>query len=1083
MHRPDETPHGLIDHPLPPSDTPPPHVEAAVGVPAPDEPATPIRPVSRKASRLRTQLAFAIVLSSVVPVFITAGLLTLRKNQQSRRARLTYVAEAAATFCRATDAHIDKHAAGVRSFAAAVSAWSTNNREFTDSLRPSPRFDRLLGSFHRQFDGFLTILTAASDGNVVATHGIARLAPTQGPGPIRFFVGDRDYFREAMRTGQSYVSPAFRGRGFGADPIVAISAPVLGASGRPIGVVEGSLDLDRLRDIEVPFDANASLTFRVLDQNDRVVYASEPDSTEPLTKLDRDPLVSALFNVQAAPGTTPVSSASVVIDGERVWGASCRTNLGWRVVARLSPETLRRDQRELLVLGGGVGLVAVVAAIGIAMLVARRIARPLTAVAATLAEPNDRRAGPSRSAVAVVAEAQPSAAWEILALAEHLDRQRARAERAEADVQAELLRREQLITERTRDLRDANERLALRAQKIAEDNRSLSERQQRIEGAAAIARDILAGAPEGQVIERALHRLSSDIGGISAAYVPTEDCQGDDPADLDDLTEQARLEEARVSLALRVGETLVGVIRCEADHPRRWSDHELALITDTARHLELALRDSRQRAALASSEQELRAVFRAMQDVVLVLDGTGRFVRIIPTSPDLRYQPEEDIIGRRVHDLFAREDADRFLSIIEQVIATQQVQRLDYAMELPVGTAWFEGTASPLCNGTVLWVSRDVTTQTTAQRALEESEARHRKLVESASDIIYRTDPDGHFTFVNPAATRMLGIPVDRLIGAHFTSLIREDARRSTAEFYARQLDERIDLTYHEFPIITESGREVWIGQNVQLLTDRGRVIGVQAMARDMTTRVEVERTKDEFLALVSHELRTPLTSVRGSLGLLSSTKLSLDDPKARRLMEIATQNVDRLVRLVNDYLDLQRFESDRSVLAVRTASISGLVTDAAHAVRAIADDSLVALEMVPIDGDIEVDPDRIVQVLVNLLGNAVRFSLPGGTVRLEVARRRDSVVFRVIDHGRGIPADELGRVFERFHQVNSSDARVHQGSGLGLAISRRIVQQHGGHIDVASELHIGSVFTVTLPLAAPRTAEPDAPLAESVLQ
>ena len=399
------------------------------------------------------------------------------------------------------------------------------------------------------------------------------------------------------------------------------------------------------------------------------------------------------------------------------------------------------------------------------------------------------------------------------------------------------------------------------------------------------------------------------------------------------------------------------------------------------------------------------------------------------------------------------------------MLEARQVRKIDYTLDLSGRLTWFEGTASPLGDDTVLLVARDVTEQTVARAALDASEARHRHLVETASDIIYRTDAKGHFTFVNPAATRILGIPADGIVGTHFTSLIREDARATTAEFYARQAHERVLVTYLEFPAVTADGREVWIGQNVQLLTERGRVTGVQAVARDMTARYEVEREKNEFVSLVSHELRTPLTSIRGSLGLLASGQLGELPGRAQRMMEIAAQNTDRLVRLVNDILDLQRLDSNVSVLDVRSATVAELMAEAADAVRGVADVSGVRLLVEQCRGDVYVDRDRIVQVLVNLLGNAVKFSATGDTVWLEGELHADGLVLRVRDRGRGIPAAELERVFERFHQVDSSDARQHSGSGLGLAISRRIVEQHGGRIQVESLLGKGSTFSVTLPL------------------
>ncbi|HEU0051898.1 MAG TPA: PAS domain S-box protein, partial [Longimicrobium sp.] len=150
---------------------------------------------------------------------------------------------------------------------------------------------------------------------------------------------------------------------------------------------------------------------------------------------------------------------------------------------------------------------------------------------------------------------------------------------------------------------------------------------------------------------------------------------------------------------------------------------------------------------------------------------------------------------------------------------------------------------------------------------LRDSESRYRALVEQASDIIYQTDALGHFTYVNPVAARIMGRPADVLVGMHYTELVHPAARESVAAFYQAQARDRVPATYHEFPAKAGDGRDVWIGQIVQLLYEGDALVGAQAVARDITARREVERMKDEFIAVVSHEVRTPLTALRASLG------------------------------------------------------------------------------------------------------------------------------------------------------------------------------------------------------------------------
>jgi PAS domain S-box-containing protein len=347
---------------------------------------------------------------------------------------------------------------------------------------------------------------------------------------------------------------------------------------------------------------------------------------------------------------------------------------------------------------------------------------------------------------------------------------------------------------------------------------------------------------------------------------------------------------------------------------------------------------------------------------------------------------------------------------------------------------------------------------------LRDSEARYRALVEQASDIIYQTDAVGRFTYVNPVAARIMGRPAGELVGMHFTELVHPRAREAVREFYVAQARDGVPGTYHEFPAQAGDGREVWIGQIVQLLLDRGELVGTQAVARDITARREVERMKDEFMAVVSHEVRTPLTALRASLGLVASGKLGELTEQGTRMVSVAVQNTDRLIRLVNDILDVERLASGKASLRARPSTADALVADALANVEGLAARAGITLQSHADPEPLVADPDRVAQVLVNLLSNAVKFSEAGTTVR--AAARRDGawVRFEVADQGRGIPADKVHTLFDRFQQVDLSDSRQKGGTGLGLAICKGIVEEHGGHIGVESADGAGSTFWFTLP-------------------
>lgn len=218
-----------------------------------------------------------------------------------------------------------------------------------------------------------------------------------------------------------------------------------------------------------------------------------------------------------------------------------------------------------------------------------------------------------------------------------------------------------------------------------------------------------------------------------------------------------------------------------------------------------------------------------------------------------------------------------------------------------------------------------------------------------------------------------------------------------------------------------------------------------------LAERSDLDHAKDEFISTVSHELRTPLTSIRGALGLLSSGLLGGVDARAQNLLRIASANTERLIRLINDILDLERMESGRSPVNLRRCSIYDLAREAVDTMNALADAASIRLELNSYASHdavyLDADPDRILQVLTNLLSNAIKFSPGNSTVSLQIDANTEVLSVKVIDHGRGIPADKLESIFDRFQQVESSDSSKKGGTGLGLAICRSIIQQHGGMI------------------------------------
>jgi len=240
-----------------------------------------------------------------------------------------------------------------------------------------------------------------------------------------------------------------------------------------------------------------------------------------------------------------------------------------------------------------------------------------------------------------------------------------------------------------------------------------------------------------------------------------------------------------------------------------------------------------------------------------------------------------------------------------------------------------------------------------------------------------------------------------------------------------------------------------------------------QALDEARRQREEIERVKQEFVSMISHDLRTPLTSIQVFVSMLAKGMYGDVGEKIKDKAAMADRNASRLIRLINDLLDIEKMEAGQLALACEDVPVSSIVERSLESVRDFADKNKVVLEGTTC-GDmlVRADADRIVQVLVNLLSNAIKFSPQGETVTVAVDDGETLLTVKVIDHGRGVPQNLQDSIFERFKQVEAKDATEKKGTGLGLAICKAIVEQHGGTIGLESQEGKGSVFHFTLPKA-----------------
>lgn len=448
--------------------------------------------------------------------------------------------------------------------------------------------------------------------------------------------------------------------------------------------------------------------------------------------------------------------------------------------------------------------------------------------------------------------------------------------------------------------------------------------------------------------------------------------------------------------------------------------------------------------------EELSQRKLALDQGAIDQDGTP------PSVPEIRQGKETmDQLRVAVADLKASEQA---------VLKEREAAALASRAETQQTVFALLGVLALLLCASTYAIVRAARLRHEALTRLEDVSLRNRAILDSAADAIITLNPSGSIESLNKAATRLYGYSEDELlrrdVGKLFASYPEDGAiprflRQLTDAGFVREIvGQRRDGSI--FP--TD------VAVNPMHLTDGIRYV---AVIRDITERKRVEQMKAEFVATVSHELRTPLTSIAGSLGLLAGGAAGELPDRAARLIGIAHTNSERLVRLINDILDIEKIESGNMLFQNVPVSLPVLLAQVEEANRGYADRFGASLEITAEGAETavaRVDPDRLTQVLTNLLSNAIKFSGENGQVSLELTPGEKWHRITVRDNGPGIDEAFQSRVFEKFAQEDSSNTRQKGGTGLGLAIAREIVTRLGGRISFESSAHVGTAFHVDLP-------------------
>ena len=328
-------------------------------------------------------------------------------------------------------------------------------------------------------------------------------------------------------------------------------------------------------------------------------------------------------------------------------------------------------------------------------------------------------------------------------------------------------------------------------------------------------------------------------------------------------------------------------------------------------------------------------------------------------------------------------------------------------------------------------------------------------------DLLVIAGMDGRFQQLSPAWEKTLGWTIEELKERR-DELVHPDDRESTRREVRRLQQGEMAVVDFENRYALKGGGWRWLSWRAVSVPDKGLIYGV---ARDISERKRIEQMKTDFISIVSHELRTPLTSIRGALGLVAAGVAGELPEKARGLVDVAARNSDRLARLVNDILDVERIESGQMTFRLVPQDLRKLAEQAVEANQTYGQPHGVLLSLMEAERVlVSADEDRLQQVMGNLLSNAVKFSPRGAIVDVRVTARNGRALFRVTDRGPGIPPEFQAWIFEKFTQEDATPTRQHGGTGLGLSISKAIVERHGGRIWFETATGRGTTFFVELP-------------------
>lgn len=472
---------------------------------------------------------------------------------------------------------------------------------------------------------------------------------------------------------------------------------------------------------------------------------------------------------------------------------------------------------------------------------------------------------------------------------------------------------------------------------------------------------------------------------------------------------------------------------------------------------------------------------------IAMLDRDMRYLAVSRRWLTEYGQEERNVVGLSHYELFP--ETNEWRAIYQECLAGKTASSEEGQFITREGTVhWLRWEIHPWRDadgnvGGIVIFSEFITARKQAEDEIRHLATHLRVMLDSADSAIVSTDATGTIQIFNRGAERMLGYSAQELVGRQTPGLfhdpaevastlnrLRQDGITIASPFEALVYDARQGKpSQREWTMIDRDGNRFPALLSINALrSENGEIEGYLGIANNISQLREADRLKAEFISTVSHELRTPLTAIRASLGMVNSGLFGDLPEEARQLTDIAHQSTERLIRLINDLLDIEKIASGKMRFEMKPHPLHDLLLATIKDNESLASRAGVSLRLD--EGDVAAtvrgDADRLVQTFTNLVSNAVKFSPANSEVQISVTPLRpDWVRVSIIDHGCGIPESFRPRIFQRFAQADSSDSRAKGGTGLGLAITREIVERHGGDISFETTVGEGTRFHIDLPV------------------